>query len=204
MSILLRMKLTKRSLKPAWLIWLFSGCKSPSPQKIKMRVLKRHSVSGLPWVETGTYLGDTTRYLSSLTDKVVSIEPELSLFKFATKRLKKFKNVEIRNGSSEEIFERICNEMLEGANFWLDGHFSGDVTFQGEMISPIELELKHITKLITKGADVSVFIDDFRLFVEKRELGYPDPITLVNWAKLNNLNWTVEHDIFIAAKNLVN
>ena len=198
------MKLTKRSLKPAWLIWLFSGCKSPSPQKIKMRVLKRHSVSGLPWVETGTYLGDTTRYLSSLTDKVVSIEPELSLFKFATKRLKKFKNVEIRNGSSEEIFERICNEMLGGANFWLDGHFSGDVTFQGEMISPIELELKHITKLITKGADVSVFIDDFRLFVEKRELGYPDPITLVNWAKLNNLNWTVEHDIFIAAKNLVN
>jgi len=198
------MKLTKRSLKPAWLIWLFSGCKSPSPQKIKMRVLKRHSVSGLPWVETGTYLGDTTKYLSSLTDKVVSIEPELSLFKFATKRLKKFKNVEIRNGSSEEIFERICNEMLGGANFWLDGHFSGDVTFQGEMISPIELELKHITKLITKGADVSVFIDDFRLFVEKRELGYPDPITLVNWAKLNNLNWTVEHDIFIAAKNLVN
>jgi prepilin-type processing-associated H-X9-DG protein len=49
------------------------------------------------------------------------------------------------------MFEQILNKLDGPVNyFWLDGHFSGDITFQGESISPIIKELNLIEKYKSK------------------------------------------------------
>ena len=48
---------------------------SPAPSPVKKKVLLRHNLPDCTWIETGTYLGDTTFFLSKLSSKVISIEP---------------------------------------------------------------------------------------------------------------------------------
>jgi hypothetical protein len=153
------------------------------------------------WVETGTYLGDTTSKLSKIAKNVISIEPQYELSVFASIRLKRFKNVEIINATSENSISSVLERISGPTCFWLDGHYSGDVTFLGFNISPISDELGTIANYL-KANEVVVFIDDFRLFVNSVDTGYPPHDILVKWAVENNLSWTVEQDIFIAKSKL--
>ena len=177
--------------------WRSSSYSSPSPQHVKIGILKSNSLRNATWIETGTYLGDTTLKLSKIAKKVISIEPQLELSHFATTRLKRRANVEIINATSESCIAKVLERVNGPACFWLDGHYSGDVTFQGSEISPISKELVAISKYL-KTDDVVVFVDDFRLFVNSSTTGYPPHSDLVAWALENNLSWTVEQDIFIA------
>lgn len=91
--------------------------------------------------------------------------------------------------------------------FWLDGHYSAGDTYSGERDTPILLELDAIGGALDRLGEVLVFVDDVRLFAtqhheiesETRD-GYPKLSQLVNWADFNNLQWTIEHDIFIARR----
>ena len=194
------LKVFKRNSSPSYLKWKSNGFSSPSPQFIKTQVLKRNGTQSGTWVETGTYLGDTTKFLANNfpNSKIFSLEPQNSIFKFAKLRLRRKNNVEIINGSSEEMFEQILNKLDGPVNFWLDGHFSGDITFQGESISPIIKELNLIEKYKARMGDLAVFIDDIRDFDEDLNSGYPSRDSLVAWANKNNLKWNIEQDIFIA------
>jgi len=58
-------------------------------------------------------------------------------------------------------------------------------------------ELSSISKFL-RSNEVAIFVDDFRLFVNSENTGYPPQSTLVDWAVENDLSWTVEQDIFIA------
>jgi hypothetical protein len=162
-----------------------------------MKILESNSLQNATWIETGTYLGDTTRKLAKIARQVISIEPQLELSLFASTRLRRFKNVEIKNATSESCIAQVLEGVIGPACFWLDGHYSGDVTFRGSEISPISTELIAISKYLKKD-DVVVFVDDFRLFVNSTATGYPPHSALVAWAIENNLSWTVEQDIFIA------
>ncbi len=182
--------------------WALSGFKSPSPQWVKVQLLIRNMIPDGEWIETGTYLGDTTRRLAKHSKLVTSIEPSRELFEFASFRLRKKSNVQLRLGSSEEIF---CSSlMLSGPklNIWLDGHFSGDVTFQGATNTPIILELDSIHSELSRFDEIKVFIDDVRCFYNDLDQGnhYPKLDFLVNWAHLNGFSWTIEQDIFIATR----
>ena len=194
------LKVFKRNITPSYLVWKKNRYSSPSPQFIKTQVLKRNGTQSGTWVETGTYLGDTTKFLASNfpNSKIFSLEPQNSIFKFAKFRLRRKTNVEIINGSSEEMFEQILNKLDGPVNFWLDGHFSGDITFQGESISPIIKELNLIEKYEARMGNFVVFIDDIRDFDEDLNSGYPSRDALVSWANKNNLKWNIEQDIFIA------
>jgi hypothetical protein len=55
--------------------WVRRGCTGFAPQFVKQNVLMKNCVPGAPWVETGTYLGTTTKFLSARSPKVHSIEP---------------------------------------------------------------------------------------------------------------------------------
>jgi len=83
----------------------------------------------MTWIETGTYFGDTTLFLSKNFTKVTSIEPEKIIYAFALNRLKKHTNVSLYNSSSEEIFETILSKEKGNICFFLDGHYSDGVTF---------------------------------------------------------------------------
>ena len=192
------LKVFKRKLTPDSFLWILRNFAPPSPQHVKTRILSSHSLDHAVWVETGTYLGDTTLSLSKIAKSVISIEPQIELSNFAKKRLKRHANIKVLNSTSEESIARILDDITGPACFWLDGHYSGDVTYKGSSTSPILQELAAVSTYVNKDNPVVVFIDDFRLFVNSASSGYPSHRTLVEWALENNLNWTVEHDIFIA------
>ena len=191
------LKVFKRNLNLESLNWRSLNYSSPSPQHVKIRILKQNSLNNAIWLETGTYLGDTTSKLAKIARKVISIEPQVELSAFASIRLKRFENVEIINATSESCIEKVLDGISGPTCFWLDGHYSGDVTFKGTEISPILAELSSISKFL-RSNEVAIFVDDFRLFVNSENTGYPPQSTLVDWAVENDLSWTVEQDIFIA------
>lgn len=170
----------------------------PCPAAVKWMVLERHHIPGAVWIETGTHLGDTTRFLAGFSPHVISIEPSEFYFQEASKALSGLANVELVQGSSENVLAPLLQK-LHGQDLclWLDGHWSGGKTYLGKRETPIELELKTLSKNLRRLGSVAVLIDDFRLCWLQPGT-YPRPSGYVRWAESNGLNWTIEQDIFIA------
>ena len=191
-----------RRMQPTLLKWSRNGWEPPAPAAVKREVLLRYGIQGAVWIETGTYLGETSSFLAKNMDskQVYSLEPSQELFEFAAKKWKKITNLIILNESSETGFKNILQQVKGDTNFWLDGHNSGDVTYMGEEFSPIKLELALIKEHLPNFKQLSVFIDDVRLFVGTD--GYPKIGELVRWSESIGLNWIIEHDIFIASTSL--
>jgi hypothetical protein len=179
---------------------------APSPHFIKQACLIRNSFPNATWVETGTYLGQTTEVLSKHGSKVYSIEPEPALFARAKEYFANFRNVEILNGTSEQVFPNLLPKINGDVNFWLDAHYSEGITFKGTQDTPIVDELNYIGDNLGHFSEVCVLIDDIRCFnPQKSEYStYPPADVLVDWARKNSLSWYVEHDIFVAKTNRLN
>ena len=167
-----------------------------------MHVLQRYGFPNATWIETGTYLGETTATLSKSAQQVLSLEPAENLYNFTKRRLRKKRNIKIINGTSEELFQSTIDGIHDPVCFWLDGHASGDITYCGNATTPIVHELEAIAKSRPKWNEISVLVDDVRGFNQEfsdNGGGYPSINFLVNWAKECNLGWRIEHDIFIAS-----
>jgi hypothetical protein len=173
---------------------------APSPNFVKHACLVRNGLPNAVWIETGTYLGQTTHVLSKFASKVYSIEPEPTLFANAKKYFRNHKNVELLNGTSEEIFPNLLAKINGDINFWLDGHYSEGITFQGQQDTPILDELKSISANLSRFHRVCVLVDDVRCFNPSQAAysTYPAIDVLVDWARSHKLQWHIEHDIFVA------
>lgn len=183
--------------------WGRRGYPVPAPQRVKRTVLSRHGIGTGMWVESGTFLGTTTVFLAKSSRQVFTIEPSSELAMLARRRFKHLSNVELLEGTSESIFAHLLPRLVGAVNFYLDGHASGGVTFQGDNATPIRLELEEIAKHQSQWPQLAVFVDDFRGFshVDTEEQTYPTKSFLVAWAESLGLQWTVEHDIFVATRN---
>ena len=178
--------------------WRSRGYSMPAPPVVKRAVLQRWGKTGA-WVETGTYLGDTTAFLGRLGSTVVSIEPVAQLAEAAKSRFAGVVNIRIVNGTSEEVFEEIVSDLSGPVSFWLDGHYSGGVTLESKSKkAPILHELDVISRHLEHLSPVTVLIDDARCFDPSVDPQYPHRRELVAWADRNGLNWTFEHDIFVS------
>ncbi len=157
-------------------------------------------MSGALWIETGTFRGDTAQFLSEISQRVITIEPDETLFAMAQKRFESTPTVTCIRGTSEEVFDDVCSAISGPVNFWLDGHYSSGKTFQGDIDTPIEFELGVISRYVEKLRPFSVFIDDVRCFATSDPMfvDYPSVDYLVRFALEHGLEWSVEHDIFIA------
>ena len=199
-------------------IWSFKNRKSlknwrarnfspPSPDVIKHQILMNNNLKDSLWIETGTYYGETTKLLSKISKKTISIEADENLFETSNKILKNFKNVEILNGKSEDLLDKVISKNLNFKNvcIYLDAHLCQDhlkntKTFGNEnTATPILNELEIITKYLANFEKIVVLIDDIRLFQGKFQ-NYPNKNTLVNWCKENDFLWEIEQDIFICKK----
>ena len=180
--------------------WKSLGWSVPAPHAVKIDVLKRYSNSKMTWVETGTWMGDTTSALSAMAFHVHTIEPQLDFVNLAKIRFKNVENVSLHFGTSEQLFGRILNGLNGDVAFWLDGHFSAGATFEGDIDTPILGELSAIKENLHRFSQVSIFVDDFRCFDPSNSefSDYPERKVLVDWATDSGLSWTVEHDIFVA------
>ncbi len=185
--------------------WINKKYKSPSPHFIKQSVLCRESIDDAIWIETGTYLGETTKILSRIAKEVYTIEPEPSIFLKAQRHLKKYKNINVINGTSEQVLPNLLIKIRGNVNFWLDGHYSAGITYQGENDCPVLFELNAIKQNIDNFDKVKIFIDDIRCFNKNLEeyTSYPNKDELVNWCRENNFEWYIEHDILIASKEML-
>lgn len=180
--------------------WAVRGYESPSPSWIKRSVLLRLGARDATWVETGTFLGDTTALLASGSREVYTIEPERTLFEQAEARFSGDTRVHAIHGLSEDIFPTLLPTLSGKVNFWLDGHYSGGITHQGPTDCPVRDELANIERNLSRFESVVVMIDDIRCFDPSVALyaDYPSVDYLVDWARRNNLKWHIEHDIFVA------
>ena len=187
--------------------WKIRNFLPPSPDSIKHQVLINNNYSDSLWIETGTYYGETTKLLSKISKKTISIEADKELFESSKKKLKNLKNVELLNGKSEDLLDKSISENLDFKNIciYLDAHLCQDhlkniKTFGSEdTATPILQELEVIKKYYGKFKKFNVLIDDIRLFYGNYQ-NYPDKNILVDWCKENNFSWEIEHDIFICKK----
>lgn len=175
----------------------------PFPTFIKKKVLKEYSSSSTIWVETGTLVGDTAKYLSKIAKFVYTIEPSEKYYNLSVKNLKNYENIKIYNDTSENKLNDILEIIKPNSDvcFWLDGHWSGGDTFKGETDTPILSELDTIERYLNNFSKLNILIDDFRIFdIGNNVDTYPSKEVLIEYAAKNNLKWRITRDIFILSK----
>lgn len=184
---------------PALVRWSRQHYSVPAPKVVKHRVINRYGSPGNTWIETGTYRADTALFLAKQAQHVFTIEPSPSLASYARRRLKGATNVTLIEQDSEHALPDVLNQVSGPVSFWLDGHFSGGITFRGQRETPIEIELQLVDRALNQLDLEAILIDDFRLFgpgSSSLEV-YPPRDFLVDWARGRGFNWDVEHDIFV-------
>jgi hypothetical protein len=184
-----------------WITWRRRKYGSPSPRQVKLACLIRNGFQSATWVETGTYLGQSTRALAAFGNPVFTLEPQPALFEYARRRLARYANIKVIFGTSETALPAILPDISGDVNFWLDGHSSGGVTYEGQLVSPILVELACISKHRSNFGRVCILVDDVREF--GRSSGYPSLDAIVEWAQTNRFRWHIEHDIFVATSDAV-
>ena len=159
------------------------------------------------WIETGTYYGETTKILSQISNKIVSIEADQDLYNLAKKNFSNFKNIEVMFGRSEDKLTEALEKIKGYKNIciYLDAHLCHDhiknkKTFGDEKdATPIKKELKFIEDKKDEFNKINILIDDIRLFNNKFQ-NYPKKDYLVNWCEENDFDWEIEQDIFICKR----
>ena len=186
--------------------WKAESFALPAPHFVKQSVLERHGIPRAPWIETGTYRGSTTAFLSASKvlkpPLVISIELSEVLYRAASEKLGHLAGIKLVCGSSEDALEvQLCSLESTSVNLWLDGHYSGGQTaLVGGNETPIEHELNVIQDVAQRFDKVAVFVDDTRLFGNSLSLqpGYPQLSLLPQWADRLRLRWHFGHDVFVA------
>jgi len=89
--------------------WMRRSYAGAPPLYIKQECLIRNSIKNAAWVETGTYLGQTTSMLAKNFPKVFSIAPEINLFNDAKSLFEDVKHEEIIHGISEQEFQPLIS-----------------------------------------------------------------------------------------------
>lgn len=181
--------------------WARRGYTGPPPRTAKFATLLRYGLWDCTWIETGTYCGDTAAWLARRATRVITIEPQPALARYAQRRLLRLPHVEVLNRSSEEALPLILPLLRGAVCFWLDAHYSGGVT--ANLGVPLASELELIAAHATRFDDCVVFVDDFECFTpEGTRLGYPPLSTLIEFATASELEMTVSNNIFVAGRNL--
>lgn len=113
------------------------------------------------FIETGTGYAETTELASGIFRKVHTIELSEVLYKRATDKFGKTKNVTCHFGDSKKILPKLIAQLDEPIIFYLDAHYSGGLAAFGEEEVPLLEELKVIK---TREYPDIIIIDDLRLF----------------------------------------
>jgi len=135
-----------------------------SDTKVCEEILKLKNLFDIKCViETGSYEGNTTKFLGENFEKVLSVEITDHFFQLSNQKCNHLKNVEIYKDSSEKFLSEILPKIENDYNFvmfYLDAHW--------ENYWPLQDELIAISKSFKNRA--IIVIDDF--FVPNRNFQY--------------------------------
>ena len=130
------------------------------------------------FIETGTYQGATTAVGASLFAEVHTIELAEELHAKAAQKFAGQPHVHAHFGDSAQLLPQLLKQCSsQKILFWLDGHYSGGATAQGEANTPILAELRALAAAGVR--DCLVLVDDLRIFQPTSEqtheslTGYP-------------------------------
>ncbi len=145
-------------------VWRKDGWGAPVPYFVRRAMLltEARAIGAETFIETGTFLGDTTwsfrqQFLRSLT---IEVEPLLA--ELARRRFQNHPTITVREGDSAALLPGICAEIDGPCLFYLDGHYSGGVTGMGDKECPI---IEELTAIFSKTNGLfRIVIDDARLF----------------------------------------
>ena len=188
------LKQNKNNLKIVF-EWEKNGKPLPPPQHYKRTLIKKFAkkYKAKIFVESGTYLGETTDFCSRIFETVYSIELDKTLFEQAKLKFSTKTNIHLLQGDSGKVIEEILKKINSPTIFWLDGHYSEGVTAKGDVNTPILQELTHI---FNKSLELHIIlIDDARCFNGMND--YPTIKYLRDFVltKNKNLNFEVFDDI---------
>lgn len=144
--------------------WSLCGAPAPAPDFVKKMTLLQYAkvFSSASFIETGTYMGTTTRLMAGLGLQCRSIELSHHYYAAAKEVFAGFANVELFFGDSSERLGEMVESAVAPHLFWLDGHYSKGDTARGAQDTPIVQELN---QLLNYGIQDSVIlIDDIRDF----------------------------------------
>ena len=85
-------------------------CAMSPPLIVKQAILLRQGIPESTWVETGTHLGETTKFLANNFKAVHTIEPSELYLDIAKKYIGKKNNVSYHFGTSEECFSDVLKQ----------------------------------------------------------------------------------------------
>lgn len=146
-------------------------------------------------VETGTYLGDTTRFLSQYVKKIYSIEIGTQLAAMARRRFKRKPEIEIMLGDSGELLEELLLEINGNVLFFLDGHFSEGITSTSlSYETPLIRELQVLSKSRNLLQSIIVIDDAHEL---SKGNDYPSENDIKSIFKENRINVLKVHNLLI-------
>lgn len=121
------------------------------------------------FVETGTFLGETTLAMSEIFERCWTVEIDQSLYEEALRKFDCHENITALHGDSGTRIVEILNDVDAPAIFWLDGHYSRSNTGRGVTDTAIASELARIFEHHIK--EHVILIDDARDFLGIN--GYP-------------------------------
>jgi hypothetical protein len=130
------------------------------------------------FIETGTYMGETSIWASTLFKNVFTIEVNPELSQAAVRRAQGKANISFICGDSSLMLKDISKNLTGTSLYWLDGHWCGGVSkLTGEC--PLIAELNSI---LSRNEDV-VLIDDARFFMGV----VPQPHDPEEWPRIDQV-----------------
>lgn len=130
----------------------------------------KHNIS--TFVETGTYMGDTTSWAATRFKTVYTIEIDTQRYQDAMSRLSKTApNINFLLGDSRTALPIVMKELANAAIFYLDGHLFNRKPLDGEIECPILEELQVINDH-PRGEHHIILIDDARFFISGPDWGW--------------------------------
>lgn len=161
------------SFVPFWIIKLLPDRTAPATQRYNfiLELARKNKIN--VFIETGTYLGDTTNALADYFKKIYTFEISEDLVKLARKRFENKKHIDVIHGDSGIELEKVLLKINEPTIFWLDGHFSDGFLYSKKhnLDTPIIKEIKDIFESNIKNQRNIILIDDAFEFDGTR--GYP-------------------------------
>lgn len=141
-----------------------AGWSAPLPPLLKRSFLRgiAREQKARVFVETGTYLGDTTWWFRNDFERLYTVEVDPFLNEQAKARFAGMHHIEPLLGDSSSVLGSIVPRIDSKAMYWLDGHYSAGITGSGESHCPIMAEL-----VVIYGharAPFVIVIDDARCF----------------------------------------
>ena len=144
--------------------WTLRGKPIPPPRLVKHRILRKYAAENelSVLVETGTFDGDTVDAMSRYFERIDSVELAEDLYDRARRRFEDRKHIRIWHGDSGAVMQELLPSITRPCLFWLDAHYSGGDTAQGDEWSPVIKEVRLIAN--HKVRPLVVLIDDARGF----------------------------------------